>query len=52
MTVLKDELETSMTLLGITSLDMAAPSLVNTLDLDHLVVRSGSHVKQTIASKL
>ncbi|KAF5646859.1 L-lactate dehydrogenase (cytochrome) [Fusarium sp. NRRL 52700] len=35
--ILKDELETSMRLAGITSLDQATPELVNTLDVDHLV---------------
>lgn len=35
--VLKDELETSMRLAGITSLDQATPALVNTLDVDHMV---------------
>lgn len=35
--VLKDELETSMRLCGITSLDEATPALVNTRDIDHLV---------------
>ncbi|KAF5981499.1 L-lactate dehydrogenase (cytochrome) [Fusarium bulbicola] len=36
--ILKDELETSMRLCGITSLSEARPSLVNTLDIDHMVV--------------
>ncbi|KAK1633319.1 cytochrome b2 [Colletotrichum phormii] len=36
--ILKDELETSMRLCGITSLSQAAPAMVNTLDIDHLVV--------------
>ncbi|KAK7417595.1 hypothetical protein QQZ08_011576 [Neonectria magnoliae] len=35
--LLKDELETSMRLAGITSLDQATPALVNTLDIDHMV---------------
>ncbi|KAF7554519.1 hypothetical protein G7Z17_g2852 [Cylindrodendrum hubeiense] len=35
--LLKDELETSMRLAGITSLDQATPALVNTLDVDHMV---------------
>ncbi|EGY16092.1 cytochrome b2 [Verticillium dahliae VdLs.17] len=35
--ILKDELETSMRLCGITSLDEATPALVNTRDIDHLV---------------
>ncbi|KAL5601592.1 hypothetical protein FOBRF1_009125 [Fusarium oxysporum] len=36
--ILKDELETSMRLCGITSLSEARPSLVNALDVDHMVV--------------
>ncbi|KAL0783281.1 hypothetical protein CaCOL14_001187 [Colletotrichum acutatum] len=36
--ILKDELETSMRLCGITSLSQATPAMVNTLDIDHLVV--------------
>ncbi|KAF5011555.1 hypothetical protein FDECE_2320 [Fusarium decemcellulare] len=36
--ILKDELETSMRLCGITSLEEARPRLVNTLDVDHLIV--------------
>lgn len=39
--VLKDELETSMRLLGITSLDQATSKLVNTRDIDHLVTEAG-----------
>ncbi|KAK2028420.1 cytochrome b2 [Colletotrichum zoysiae] len=35
--ILKDELETSMRLCGITSLGQATPAMVNTLDIDHLV---------------
>ncbi|RNJ58852.1 hypothetical protein D7B24_003938 [Verticillium nonalfalfae] len=35
--ILKDELETSMRLCGITSLDDATPALVNTRDVDYLV---------------
>ncbi|TVY91700.1 Cytochrome b2, mitochondrial [Lachnellula willkommii] len=50
--ILKDELETSMTLLGITSLDMATPPLVNKLDLDHLVISSGRDVERRSTSKL
>ncbi|OLN92079.1 Cytochrome b2, mitochondrial 2 [Colletotrichum chlorophyti] len=36
--ILKDELETSMRLCGITSLQQATPALVNTLDVDYMVV--------------
>ncbi|KAH7242108.1 FMN-dependent dehydrogenase-domain-containing protein [Fusarium tricinctum] len=39
--ILKDELETSMRLCGITSLSQATPSLMNSLDIDHLVVGDG-----------
>jgi L-lactate dehydrogenase (cytochrome) len=35
--VLKDELEVSMRLCGITSLDQATPELLNTLDVDYMV---------------
>ncbi|KAL2214543.1 cytochrome b2 [Sarocladium strictum] len=35
--ILKDELEVSMRLCGITSLEQATPELVNTLDIDYLV---------------
>ncbi|KAM0435822.1 hypothetical protein ACHAPT_002713 [Fusarium lateritium] len=35
--ILKDELETSLRLAGLTSLDQATPDLVNTLDVDYLV---------------
>ncbi|KAL1302628.1 hypothetical protein AAFC00_002999 [Neodothiora populina] len=34
---LKDEIETSMKMLGITNLSQVHPGLVNTLDVDHLV---------------
>jgi L-lactate dehydrogenase (cytochrome) len=37
---MKDELETTIRLLGITSLDQAHPGLVNTLDIDGLVPSS------------
>lgn len=36
-TVLKDELEVTMRLCGITSLDQAKPDLLNTSDVDYLV---------------
>lgn len=36
--VLKDEIETSMRLCGITSLSQATPAMVNTLDVDYLVM--------------
>ncbi|PYI11216.1 L-lactate dehydrogenase [Aspergillus sclerotiicarbonarius CBS 121057] len=35
--VMKDELETTMRLLGITDLSQAHPGLLNTLDVDHLI---------------
>jgi L-lactate dehydrogenase (cytochrome) len=36
-TVLKDEIEVSMKLAGLTSLDQAGPELLNTADVDHLI---------------
>lgn len=36
-TVMRDELETTMRLVGINSLDQAHPGLVNTLDIDGMV---------------
>jgi L-lactate dehydrogenase (cytochrome) len=41
--VLKDELETSMRLCGITDIDQAHPGLVNTRDVDHLVLSQKPH---------
>jgi L-lactate dehydrogenase (cytochrome) len=41
--VLKDELETSMRLCGITDIDDAHPGLVNTQDIEHLVANGESH---------
>ncbi|KAF7592918.1 hypothetical protein BBP40_012239 [Aspergillus hancockii] len=35
--IMKDELETSMKLLGITELSQAHPEFLNTLDVDHLI---------------
>lgn len=43
VTVLKDELETSMRLCGITDIDQAHPGLVNTRDVDHLVSMGKGH---------
>ncbi|EEU41277.1 uncharacterized protein NECHADRAFT_45968 [Fusarium vanettenii 77-13-4] len=40
--ILKDELETSLRLAGLTSLDQATPDLVNTLDVDYLVPSRGA----------
>jgi L-lactate dehydrogenase (cytochrome) len=37
--VLKDELETSMRLCGLTDINQAHPGLVNTSDIDHLVAK-------------
>ena len=42
-TVLRDELETAMQMLGITSLDQAHPGLLNTAQLDPYVYRGESH---------
>jgi L-lactate dehydrogenase (cytochrome) len=41
--VLKDELETSMKLVGITNLSQVHPGLVNSLDVDHLVPSTADH---------
>ena len=41
--ILKDELQTSMRLAGITDVDQAHPGLVNTRDLDYLVERGDEH---------
>ncbi|PSN71791.1 cytochrome b2 [Corynespora cassiicola Philippines] len=41
--ILKDELETSMRLCGITHIDQAHPGLVNTRDIDHLVATGEEH---------
>jgi L-lactate dehydrogenase (cytochrome) len=37
ISVLKDEIEVSMKLAGLTSLDQAGPELLNTADIDHLI---------------
>lgn len=42
-TVMKDELETSMRLVGITDVSQAHPGLLNTLDIDYLVPTSDEH---------
>ncbi|PTD05988.1 Cytochrome b2, mitochondrial [Fusarium culmorum] len=49
--ILKDELETSMRLAGLTSLDQASPALVNTLDIDHLVT-SGRIEPSSVSRKV
>ncbi|KAH7062982.1 cytochrome b2 [Paraphoma chrysanthemicola] len=41
--ILKDELETSMRLCGITDINHAHPELVNTRDIDHLVAAGSEH---------
>ncbi|RDW57664.1 hypothetical protein BP5796_12465 [Coleophoma crateriformis] len=41
--ILKDELETSMRLSGITDVDQAHPGLINTQDVDHLVCSTERH---------
>ncbi|KAK4945974.1 hypothetical protein LTR10_014776 [Elasticomyces elasticus] len=38
--IMRDELETAMRMVGITSLDQAHPGLLNTCDIDHLVPRT------------
>lgn len=40
---MRDELETAMRNVGITSLDEAGPELVHTGDIDHLVPSSREH---------
>lgn len=44
--VLKDELEVSMRLCGVTNLDQLTPSFLNTLDVDHLVVSGEPRVER------
>ena len=41
--IFKDELATSMRLSGITNLEQANPSMVNTSDIDHMVSRQEGH---------
>jgi L-lactate dehydrogenase (cytochrome) len=41
--VLKDELETTMRMCGVTDLSQVHPGLVNTLAVDHLIPSSGDH---------
>ncbi|TKA59767.1 hypothetical protein B0A49_10873 [Cryomyces minteri] len=41
--LMRDELETSMRMIGITDLSQVHPGLVNTLDVDHLVPTSLEH---------
>ncbi|KAI9785723.1 MAG: hypothetical protein M1839_008740 [Geoglossum umbratile] len=41
--ILRDELEVSMQMVGITDLSQAHPGLVNTLDVDHLIPSSDDH---------
>ena len=41
MKVLKDELEVSMRICGLNTLDQATPDLLNTADIDYLVRKDG-----------
>lgn len=41
--VLRDELETSMRMVGVTNLSQVHPGLVNTLDVDHLIPMTVNH---------
>ncbi|KAM0323877.1 hypothetical protein ACHAQA_008458 [Verticillium albo-atrum] len=50
--ILKDELETSMRLCGITSLEQATPALVNTLDIDYLVASAAEGPQVTKRRKV
>ena len=43
ISILKDELETSLRLVGVTDVDGVHPGLVNTKDIDHLVPESEDH---------
>lgn len=43
ISILRDELETSLRLVGFTDVDRLHPGLVNTKDLDHLVPESEDH---------
>lgn len=42
-TVLNDELETTMRMCGVTSLNQVHPGLLNTLAVDHLIPTSDDH---------
>lgn len=48
---MRDELETAMRNVGITSLNEAGPHLVNTGDIDHLVPSSASHPYARMVAK-
>jgi hypothetical protein len=41
--VLNDELETTMKMCGVTSVDQVHPGLLNTLAVDHLIPTSDDH---------
>ncbi|KAF2017490.1 cytochrome b2 [Aaosphaeria arxii CBS 175.79] len=41
--ILKDELETSLRLCGLTDINQAHPGLINTQDIDHMVATSSAH---------
>jgi L-lactate dehydrogenase (cytochrome) len=41
--VLRDELEVTMRMCGVTDLSQVHPGLVNTLDIDHLVPTTDDH---------
>ena len=42
-TVLQDELETAMQMIGITKLSQAHPGLLNTTELDPYIIRGDGH---------
>ncbi|KAI9929531.1 hypothetical protein ASPWEDRAFT_156372 [Aspergillus wentii DTO 134E9] len=52
--IMKDELQTTMRLLGITDLSQAHPGLLNTLDVDHLIPKrlGASHSGPVVRAKL
>ncbi|RAK95676.1 cytochrome b2 [Aspergillus ibericus CBS 121593] len=51
--IMKDELETTMRLLGITDLSQAHPGLLNTLDVDHLIPKEiGASCENMVKARL
>ncbi|PYH89628.1 cytochrome b2 [Aspergillus ellipticus CBS 707.79] len=52
--IMKDELETTMSLLGITDLSQAHPGLLNTLDVEHLIPKriGGSYSGPVVKARL
>ncbi|KAE8150594.1 cytochrome b2 [Aspergillus avenaceus] len=52
--IMKDELETTMKLLGITDISQAHPGLLNTLDVDHMIPKrlGGSYSGPVVKARL